>query len=115
MKKVLIIDDEEELCLLLRTYLSRKNYETYVCHTLNEGKELYSSILPDILFIDNNLPDGTGWDFAIGTLSPIHPTHIFFISAFNPKLPDIPSEIHYTIIEKPLSFTDLDKKLKGNN
>ena len=33
-KKVLIIDDEVDLCLLLKTYLNRRNYEVYCSHTL---------------------------------------------------------------------------------
>lgn len=112
-KTVLIIDDEEELCLLLKTYLVRKNYEAHISHTLSDGARQYTSLKPDILFIDNNLPDGTGWDFAINTLLPEHKTHLFFISAYHPTLPDIPVGTDYTVIEKPVSFFDLDNKLEG--
>lgn len=110
-KKVLIIDDEEELCLLLKSYLLRKNYETYISHSLQEGQKQFASVRPDIVFIDNNLPDGTGWDFAINTLLPLHPSHLFFISAFHPSLPNIPADTKYSVIEKPISYTDLEKKL----
>ena len=33
-KKVLIIDDEMDLCHLLKEYFLRKNYEVNVAHTL---------------------------------------------------------------------------------
>jgi DNA-binding response OmpR family regulator len=111
-KTVLIIDDEEELCLLLKTYLTRKNFDVYVCHNLSDGYTRYDAIHPDILFIDNNLPDGTGWDYAISHLIPKHNAHVFFISAYHPKLPHIPVGTPYTVIEKPISFADLDKKLE---
>ncbi|HYD19929.1 MAG TPA: hypothetical protein VEB40_00535 [Flavipsychrobacter sp.] len=96
---------------MLKTYLVRKNYDTHISHTLAEGVKQYTSLKPDILFIDNNLPDGTGWDFAIKNLLPQHKTRLFFISAYHPILPEIPPGIDYTVIEKPVSFFDLDNKL----
>lgn len=111
-KTVLIIDDEEELCLLLKTYLMRKNYDTYISHNLSDGLARFETIRPDILFIDNNLPDGTGWDYAVSNLIPKHNSHLFFISAYHPNLPQIPAGTGYTVIEKPISFADLDRKLE---
>ena len=67
-KKVLIIDDEVDLCLLLKTYLNRRNYEVYYSHTLKEGINQFKQVIPDILFLDNNLPDGIGWEEAAGLL-----------------------------------------------
>ena len=51
-KKVLIIDDEVDLCLLMKTYFLRKNYEVYIAHTLNDGITRLGQIVPDYLFID---------------------------------------------------------------
>ncbi len=65
IKKVLIVDDEIDLCLLLKDYFTRKkNYEVILSHSLLEGKSLVGTVKPDILFLDNNLPDGTGWSIA---------------------------------------------------
>lgn len=36
-KKVLIIDDEVDFCLLLKGYFLRKKGEVYIYHTLSEG------------------------------------------------------------------------------
>lgn len=62
--KVLIIDDEEDLCLLIKTYLSRKDCEVFTAYSLSEGLKKLNDLLPDILFLDNNLPDGLGWEAA---------------------------------------------------
>ena len=51
-KKVLIIDDEVDLCLLMKTYFLRKNYEVHIAHTLNEGVAKIEEVQPDFLFID---------------------------------------------------------------
>ena len=56
--KVLIIDDEKDLCLLIKAYLSRKNCDVHTAYTLSEGLMQVDQFLPDILFLDNNLPDG---------------------------------------------------------
>ena len=61
-KKVLIIDDEVDLCLLMRAFFIRKNYEVHIAHTLHDGMNRLYQINPDFLLIDYNLPDGLGWD-----------------------------------------------------
>jgi DNA-binding response OmpR family regulator len=109
-KKVLIIDDETDLCLLLRDYFLRKNYSVSVSHTLNEGRMLLKTINPDILFLDNNLPDGTGWSIAPQIADEYTSTYIVLVSAFHPTAPDMPLNAKFRIIEKPISMADLNKQ-----
>jgi len=109
-KKILIVDDETDLCLLLKDYFARKNYDVAVTHTLEEGKELLYNFKPSILFLDNNLPDGTGWSFAPTAAAEYPDTYIVLISAFHPTLPVMPEGSKYRMIEKPISLSDLDKQ-----
>jgi len=109
-QKILIVDDETDLCLLLKDYFVRKNYEVAVTHTLEEGKALLHKFNPSILFLDNNLPDGTGWNFA-PIVAAEHPdTYIVLISAFHPTIPEMPAGSQYFAIEKPISLADLDRQ-----
>ncbi len=109
-KKVLIIDDETDLCLLLKDYFLRKHYDVSVSHTLKEGTELINALHPDILFIDNNLPDGVGW--AVAPIIAAENPSIYFIliSAFHPPVPQMPKNARYMAIEKPISLADLNKE-----
>jgi DNA-binding response OmpR family regulator len=109
-KRILIIEDEIDLCLLLKDYFQRRNYDVSVAHTLNDGKALLNSASPNILFLDNNLPDGTGWASAPLIAMDFPEMFIVFISAFNPVLPQMPPNARYRTIEKPISFADLDKQ-----
>jgi DNA-binding NtrC family response regulator len=110
-RTVLVIDDEIDFCLLLKSYFLRKNYEVYLSHTLQEGVAFLNSIQPDVLFLDNNLPDGVGWSVA-PTLAADYPKmYINLISAFHPVAPAMPTSTNYSIIEKPLRLSDLDKQL----
>jgi len=106
--KVLIIDDEEDLCLLIKTYLSRKNCEVHTAFTLTEGLKKVEVLAPDILFLDNNLPDGLGWEKAEKIITQHPNMQLHLLSAFNP--PQIKDGIKVTHIwEKPISLKELDR------
>lgn len=112
-KKVLIIDDEVELCHLLKSYFERKEYEVVITHTLKDGRDKLQSFNPDILFLDNNLPDGSGWQMA-PQIALEHPTVLITLfSGYYPKVPPMPANAKYTVIEKPISFADIDKNLQA--
>jgi DNA-binding NtrC family response regulator len=107
-KKVLIIDDEVDLCLLMKSYFLRKNYEVHIAHTLAAGVERLKELQPDFLFIDYNLPDGLGWD-KLPELYRSYPTiHFHLISAFRPTIPSDLDGSKLTIWEKPISLKALD-------
>ena len=105
-KKVLIIDDEVDLCLLLKTYLNRRNYEVYYAHTLKEGMTQFQEVIPDILFLDNNLPDGIGWEKAAGLIEQYPGLQVHLISAYQPAMEG--SSHAFKVWEKPLTLKDLD-------
>ncbi len=107
-KKILIIDDEEDLCLLLKEYFLRRNYDVTISHHLAEGKELLPIVMPDAVVLDNNLPGGTGWNMASYIASNYPDTYMLLISAYNPSLPPLPDGARYNTIEKPISFAALD-------
>jgi DNA-binding NtrC family response regulator len=107
-KKVLIIDDEVDLCLLMKSYFLRKNYEVYIAHTLNDGMTKLHEVTPDYLFIDYNLPDGLGWDKLPEMYQANPATQFHLISAFRPTMPSELDGAKLTIWEKPISLKALD-------
>lgn len=104
----MIIDDEVDLCLLLKTYLNRKNYEVFYSHTLKDGMMQFQLVQPDILFLDNNLPDGFGWEKAATLLEGNPKLQLHLISAYQPNTPE-PSSNSFKVWEKPLTLKDLDR------
>ena len=50
---------------------------------LSDGPEILDEHLPDIIFLDNNLPDGYGWDKTDYILSTYPQTQLNLISALN--------------------------------
>ncbi len=82
VKRVLIIDDETDFCLLMKNYFVRRNYEVHIFHTLAEGMKNLDIIKPDIIFLDNNLPDGLGWEKTEYISQHFPKTRINLISAY---------------------------------
>lgn len=112
-KKVLIIDDEIDLGQLLKSYFYRNNFEVHVCHNLHEGLDSVKSLHPNILFIDNNFPEGHGWEHAPELAKAYPDMHIVMMSAFQSAPPQMPEGSNYTVIEKPIRYSDLDKYIIG--
>jgi DNA-binding NtrC family response regulator len=106
-KKILIIDDEADFCFLLKKYLSKKNCEIFLAGTLDAGLELVISERPDIVFLDNNLPDGFGWEKVEYISKQIPGVKLNLISAYQHPMTVIASK-NVQILEKPLNFKRLD-------
>ena len=112
MKKILIIDDEKDLCLLLKSYLMQKKHDVYIANLLKEGLEKALEIHPDVIFLDNNLPDGQGWDKTEWLQLNVPLVQIILMSAFK-SLPTHFDEVNRVhILEKPVSFSTLDRALQ---
>ncbi len=108
MKRVLIVDDEIDLCLMIKVFLTKKNYEVHTAHTIKEGVSLINSVMPDSLLLDNNLPDGMGWSMAEKLRETYPDMHITLISAFHAAkdYPLVSDSIN--VLEKPISLKDIE-------
>jgi DNA-binding response OmpR family regulator len=108
-KKIVIIDDEEDLCQLMKTYFLELNHDVFLANTLGSGLSLMKEVSPDVVFIDNNLPDGLGWEKMTWLLEQFPACKINLISAFDYLPPDLKDrESHsVTILEKPLRLNSL--------
>ena len=112
MKKVLIVDDEIDLCSMIKLFLTKKNYEVYTAHTLSDGFKKMNSIMPDALLLDNNLPDGMGWTFAENIHEQFPKMNITLISAYQaPKEFKARIGTSINILEKPISLKDIEQYL----
>lgn len=113
-KKVLIIDDEVDFCLLMQFYLSKKNCDVQISHTLRDGLGFVENGNPDIVILDNNLPDGLGWPAAKDILDVVPDVHLFLISANKPTKPEFADSFNnnFHVVEKPISITQIDNFLK---
>ena len=61
--KVLIIDDETDICYLLSALLKKINIDSVFVHTIAEARSQLALVNPALVFLDNHMPDGMGVDF----------------------------------------------------
>ena len=61
--KVLIIDDELDICYLLSGMLKQRDFRAAFVNSLSDAVTALQADPPSLLFLDNHLPDGFGLDF----------------------------------------------------
>ena len=62
-KKVLVIEDEGEIGLLLNIILNENDFELDYVKNLSSADEYLQKEQPSVIILDNKLPDGFGVDF----------------------------------------------------
>ncbi|MBC7949577.1 MAG: response regulator [Chitinophagaceae bacterium] len=88
-KKVLIVEDEGEMCLLLNILLDDKSFDLDHVKTLSDAAEYLVKVKPEVVILDNKLPDGYGVDF-IATIKDNYPsTKIIMISGYDISVKDV--------------------------
>ena len=60
-RKILIVDDDINICELLRLYLLKEGFETTVCYDGEAALKLALEIKPDLILLDVMLPKLDGW------------------------------------------------------
>ena len=70
--KVLIVEDEGDMCLLLNILLTGKGMQLDHVKTLANAGDYLQRSTPSVVILDNKLPDGLGMDY-IPVLKKTHP------------------------------------------
>jgi len=84
-RSALIIDDEREISYLLSQILSKNNFDVNVEYSLAAGIEALRTHSTDLLFLDINLPDGSGVDKLNEIRKSFPSLKIIIISAYDSK------------------------------
>ena len=61
-RKIVYIEDEQEMIDLVRLILVRRGYEVIGASGGREGLDLIRKLLPDVILLDLMMPDMDGWD-----------------------------------------------------
>ena len=61
-KHVLLVDDEPEICFLLRNLILRAGMDCSIANNLNQARTALRQDSFDAVFLDVHLPDGLGYD-----------------------------------------------------
>lgn len=88
-KKVLIVEDEGDICLLLNIMLQDKDMELDHVKNLASAITYFKKEQPAVVILDNKLPDGWGVDFASYVKANYPNTKIVMITGFSDAAKDV--------------------------
>jgi len=113
--KILLIEDEKELCRSIETYLKQENYLCESALTYEDALEKVSMYVYDCIVVDITLPDGNGLDIIRALKENKTETGIIIISAKNSlddKIIglDIGADDYLT---KPFHLSELNARIKS--
>jgi two-component system OmpR family response regulator len=91
---VLIIEDEVDICYLLGSLLRKKQLQSKYVNSLKDAASILENNEPEIIFLDNHLPDGLGVNF------------ISYIKRFHPLSKIIMITAHDTLADKRNAFKE---------
>ena len=117
MKKILIIDDEPELCESIAGLLKDEGYETLISHRGNDGWNMIQSEKPDLVLLDIALPDLDG-TIVYENLRRNRETKnikVIFLTALASGAPQQLAgidRVDYTIFSKPTHFDALKQEIE---
>ncbi len=106
----LIIDDDIDTCILLSRILVENKIKPLSVNTLHDAENIFKSVNPGLIFLDNNLPDGYGLNF-LSYLKEKFPSALIVmitahISDFNRRTALLRGAEFF--IEKPFSSNDIN-------
>jgi two-component system response regulator VanR len=108
--RVLVVDDDESVCTLLRTLLERANFECEVVSNGDEAVRRLRATTYDAVLLDLMLPGTWGFDI-IRFLQAERPSMtrrvIVITAASNATLRDFDASSIYALLRKPFDITML--------
>jgi len=60
--KILVVDDDKNICELLRLYLEKEGYSVILAFDGKEGLEKFNTQNPDLILLDVMMPNVDGWE-----------------------------------------------------
>lgn len=105
--KIVIIDDDIDFCILFKRILKKSNHEVYVQHALKDGFRLIDEVHPEVIFLDNNLPDGEGWMWAKKIKMDLPNAFINLMSANDRSFLNL-QEFDNAVWEKPITKEQIE-------
>ncbi|MDF2418665.1 response regulator [Acinetobacter beijerinckii] len=111
---VLLVDDEEDLCLLMQMTLARMGIKTHLAYRVEQAKKFFTEFQYDACLTDLNLPDGNGLDLVKHVTQNYPNTPIAVLTAYGNM--DIAIAAlkagAFDFVNKPVNQTHLDQLIQ---
>lgn len=111
---ILIVDDEEDICLLMQMTLKKMGIQSDVAYTIRQAKDLLKKQNYNVCLTDFNLPDGTGLDLIEYTVNKYPSMPIAVLTAYgNMEIAIAALKAGaFDFVNKPINQQHLDQLLQ---
>ncbi|HYV52994.1 MAG TPA: response regulator [Chitinophagaceae bacterium] len=110
-KKLLVVEDEGQIGLVLNMILSERNFDLDYVSSLLSAQEYLEKNKPSLVILDNKLPDGFGVDF-ISYIKKKYPSiKIIMISGFSTARDVALENGADMFLEKPFSMDNVNEAI----
>lgn len=103
-RQALIIDDDIDICWMLSEVLKSKNFEVVTVNLLQEAEDTTKEFSPEIIVLDNKLPDGYGKDFLPKLRIKFPFSKIIFISGHEDVIDEVEGSGIADSLTKPFTL-----------
>jgi CheY-like chemotaxis protein len=112
--KILVIDDEKEICFLLKEYFEEGGHTVSCSFDGLEGIEKVKSFDPSIILLDMRMPGMDGSE-ALKKIKELTPSPVLCVSAVidNNMVEECLQNGAYAYVFKPISLEDLSKTIES--
>jgi DNA-binding response OmpR family regulator len=111
--KLLVIEDEGEMCLLVELLLAKPEVTVDYVRTIGAAKDFLEKHQPEVILLDNRLPDGYGIDFIQYVKTTYPGIRIILISGIDLEAEDAALEIGAdTFLAKPFNKRQLEESIQ---
>jgi two-component system, OmpR family, response regulator len=110
-KKILAVDDDGEIGLVLEMILTDKEFELDYVNSLLSADEYLERYKPSLIILDNKLPDGFGVDFISYIRKKYPSIKIIMISGFGSVRDVALNNGADVFLEKPFSLDEFNEAI----
>jgi len=113
-KKILIVDDEKEVCTSLGEYLARRDFDVTIALSGKEAIEILSATFFPVVILDIKMPDADGIDILKATIKQYPSSKILMLTGFDEEnqREQCLALGAYDYIPKPIKISEILKKLE---
>src|ERR1051326_8194847 len=111
MAKILLIEDEKEICENISKILEKKGAQVISAHTAREGEKLIRTKLWDAIICDVMLPHLGGFELA-DIAKQVSGTPVILVTGLEKEILDSTKNSADAIITKPFTSNDIISSVK---
>lgn len=115
MRMALVIDDELDICLMVTKHLQNMQFLTQFACTVKDAQEKITLPPYDLMLIDLNLPDGSGFDVLQNIRDLNLKSKIIVISAHDSEYTRAMAMGATLFLTKPFTTRSINQALKTLN